>query len=533
MLVENLIIWKGYCSAMKRQLSMKAIRFVLILFAVGGFAIVSTAFSLAWYTGVTTNKNNRMTTGMVSAKLLTTNRPVQVVSTDGSVTTPPKPPQTTGELFLNDNSLIILDDDGNGARKFFEMNGKNEIVGVSPNFRMQRPLIVTNESDAPINYSIDFICREVKKQGLGSSTFFNYTKLGDDIPNENLVSGDKTEIKPQTMVENLALNISKIGEGTPINLGANSSHIYIIDMGVLPTAGSATQGAGIEMDIILATSQGVNTVHSISDQATFEKAIVNNKGGETFMLTKSVTINKQLRSNNVFNLDLNGYTLAFDVNGMLDVFYPITQASMDIGSEKGGNIVNANSITFVGHQNKSALNWYTDITGVQQPTVCTNVLVRQRTVEHGNSSNTSSQTQSQPSSELTSSTDEYLPEYKDYETITIAQGYESGNGTRINPYVISTIEQFKYFIEDDSVLKNNWYQLTQELGNIKNAPDKLMDKQANITLVNNARIKNIDVVFQVKPQNPNLTLSKLALYEMSGTRLKNEDYINNITYRVR
>ncbi len=538
--MQRFIVWihsleitkysERYFVCMKKQINMKTIRLVLILLLVCGVFVVTTAFSMAWYTGVTTNKNNRMTTGTVSVKLLTTNRPIQVVSPDGSETTAPPFPKTTGELFLNDNKLIVLDDNENATRKFFEMNGSGEISGVTPNFRLQRPLIISNESESPVNYSIDFLCREVEKQGLGSCTYFNYTKIGEDIPNEELMDENQTQLSPHKTVENLAMNISRIGDSAPVPLAAYSSHIYIIDMGILPTAGNVSQGAGIELDIILATSQGVNAVHSINDQASFEKAIVNNKGGETFLLTKSVSINKALRSNNIFNLDLNGNTLTFEEDGMLEVFYPITQASMDIGSDKGGKIINANTMIFIGYQNKSALNWYTDITGIEQPAVCTNVLVRQRIVENGS---VSSGAESKPSSEPTSSIDDYLPDYKDYEKITIASGYESGDGSKAEPYQISTIEQFKYFIEDETVSKAIWYQLTNDIANIKNVPEKLIDKEARLILLNNAKIMNLDITFKENPTNPNLLLSKLVLNEVTGTRIPNEQRIKNITYRVK
>lgn len=506
---------------MKKQLNMKIIRSLLVCTIILGVLTTLTAFSFAWYTGVVTSKENRLTTDNVNVRLLTTNSPIKIISPDGSQINSPEHPKYISDIFLNNNNLIFLNDESNKDRKFFEIDGKTGIEGAKPNFKFQRPIIVTNDSEFSVSYTIDFVCREIQKEGLSSSIFFNYTKLGDDIPNECLVSGDKTELKPQFTVENIAYKIKKIGEEYPFSLKPHSSHIYIVDMGILPSAGNSSIGCGIELDIVLASSQGANKVHTISNQESLEKAIVNNMGGETFMLTNPLTIDKKLCSNNVFNLDLNGYTLTFEKNSSLEIFYPITQASIDIGSDKGGSIINANSLLFHGHKNKSVLNWYTDITNLEKPAICNDVLVRTKKIEKTTSSETS-----EPSNEDNDS------DYINYDEISSYCSIE-GRGTQSEPFIINSNESFKCFVEQENSSETSWYKLTTDIGYIKNIPQKLLTKQANIIFNENVKIHNLNIILDKEPSDQKISLNRIRVFNIRGSIEKNSKYIKDLKYIVK
>ncbi len=503
----------------REKFSIRFLRIVLIAFTVLGFLTVFSTVTFAWFTGVTINRSNKITTSKVALKLMTTDNPLNYSETTiNSVNL--SHPKTTGELFTNGNTLISLDDNENGNRKFFEYNGKNSIEDVQSNFRQLRPLIVMNDSTSTVNYTIDFISKETCSNGLGSAFFFNYTKVSEDIPNQSLTTGDTSKLTEGETVTNLGTNITKIGLKSPIALGAKSSHIYMVNLGILQTASTSYQSAQLEVDIILAANQGGDTVHSIKDLDTFKKAIVENKGGDSFVLTNDVTINEALISNNVFNLNLNGYTLKFEVDGVLQVIYPITPATMDIGSDNGGKVEGASSILFTGKKNKSVLNWYSDITGLDSPVASTDVIINVKKMENSSSSNPTS-----------SETNDQFPDYLDYNSIVIADTYASGNGADgRNPFLIETIEQFKKFVEDDTTTSSTWIMINTDIWNIKNVPKKLIEKSANLIFSNGISIQNIDILSDIPATNPPNPFCNSILFNANGVNVNYITYINNISY---
>lgn len=523
----------------------KAIRVLLFLVLILGIIAVTTVFTLAWYTGLTESRTNRLTTGSYALKMQTTNRVIEIISPDGSPTQAPSLPQNTSEIFSEGNPLILLDDEANGQRKFFELNGENQIEGVSPNFRMRRPLIITNYSETAVSYTVDFIVKEIEKSGLSGACFINYTRLGDDISNEDLQAGANISLSAQSTVENLACAIKQIGSDGAISIAANSSHIYIIDVGILHTAGNAVKGAGLELDILLSTTQGGDVIRSIHDANGLKQALADNMGGETFLLTNDIIITETLTSNQVFNLDLNGYTLTFEENGMLEVFYPLSLATMDIGSDKGGTIIGSEAMLFHGQKGKSVLNWYSDITNRIAPSIYENTILYLYTVDENQAisrpSTSSSDMSSEPvSSEVTSSEEGSLPtsstaepyeSYANYNAI-LSSAELSGDGSMRNPYIIETIADFKYLIEQ--ARPQSYYKLVGRIEKVKEIPPKILTLQCILIFEEDGGFFNLQINGTPTVENAVSPFEAASHYSSNGKKLTVAqflDHFGNIQYQ--
>lgn len=248
--------------------NVKIIRLVLGIIILFGILSYTIFYSLAGFSGIAQNKNNKITTANMSMDLLTTDKPINILPNSNGESLPAPLPQTIADLFANGNTLISIDDGNSENRKFFEYQGKSEITDIQPGFRQQRPLIVQNKSNVEIEYTIEFITREILNPGLSKVFFFHYVKVGDDIANDSIVPDNQTLLTPGILVENIGSPIQKIGHNRPVRIQPNATHIYIVDMGILSTAGNAVQGAGMYFDIVLNSVCVGKGKDSISEQSS-------------------------------------------------------------------------------------------------------------------------------------------------------------------------------------------------------------------------------------------------------------------------
>lgn len=477
-------------------------------------AVLATG-SLAGFSGVVMNNNNKITTANVSLSLMTMDKPVDVTALNLKSSDILPLPKTTDELFGNNNTLISLNDDENTARKFFEYDGKKTIENVQPKFRLLRPLIIQNTSNSNVNYTVEFLTKEISNPGLSTAFFFNYTKVGGDIPNQAMVMGEQNELPAGETVNNLGVDIKKIGDTAPIVIKANSTHIYMVDMGIAQTAGNSYQDAGLMLDIVLASSVDSNITRAISDQASFKNAVMQNTGGDTLTLTKSVTIDSAIISNNAFNLDLNGNTLQIIGDGSLTINFPNAPSTMDFGSNKGGRVVGADTIKFVGIEGKSVLNWYTDITGCDMPKNSVGVIINPKTMDIP-TDNTGGETSSSPTAE-----------YIDFNKIVTAQSYADGDGkTMKTAFVVETPEQFKRFVEDKNAI---WFTFNKKIANITNVPIEVVGKTTRVSFSDGSGFECINLVGQSEYATPNF-LAKSSIYYNQKILVDASAWFSEISY---
>lgn len=518
----------------------------------------------AWYVDSIQNRDNLITTSAKSAVLLSTDMPLSNA----------KPyPDTVADLLIDGNGLVSISDNDDTSRKFLELNGENSISGVVPGFKFTRPIIVTNETNSDISYSVEFICTDVNDTPLSGSMYLNYTQLGNDIDNTELTEDSGLSIPRSSLTENIAINSVRIGDPTMIKLPAEKSHIYMIELGLLSTAGNASKGAGMWLDIMLFSTQNDNTVHSVYDQASLKKAIHDNAIGDTIMLIKDITVDTQIISDNVFNLDLNGFTLNIKEQGELIVNFPDELASMEIGSDMGGSIVAASqdAIKLNGIENKSSLVWHTGVAHFDSIVFSRNVhIINTHSQEDSggsssrpvvsditssdtssdtsdissdkgeSSSDTSSDTSdassdkgeasSDTSSEEVSSGDD--ERYQDFSSIMEKSYSRDETGTLSNPYTINSIEQFKCFIYDDSADLTKWYRITADISYIKGIPYELITKKKTRVIINdNAVISNLKIKKSssedVEVSNP---LKGCTIFSEDGVTVSGDMYISEISY---
>jgi len=495
-------------SSLNTRIIASSITIIVIL------AVLATS-SLAGFSGVVMNNNNKITTANVSLSLMTMDKPVDVSALNLKASEILPLPKTSDELFGNSNTLISLNDDENTARKFFEYDGKKSIEGVQPKFRLLRPLIIQNTSNSDVNYTVEFITKEIANPGLSTAFFFNYTKVGGDIPNQAMVMGEQNPLPAGETVNNLGVDIKKIGVNAPVVIKANSTHIYMVDMGIAQTAGNSYQGAGLMLDIVLASSVDSNIARAISDQDTFKNAIMQNTGSDTLTLTKNVIIDSTIVSNNAFNLDLNGNTLQFASGGSLTINFPNAPSTMDFGSNKGGRVIGANAINFVGVEGKSVLNWYTDITGCDMPTNSVGVIINPKTMDIPND-NTGGDTSS-------NTTGDYI----DYNKIITALSYAGGDGKSMKtPFVVETPEQFKRFVEDKNAI---FFTVSKKISNINNVPSDVMTKTTRVSFSDGSGFERINLVGQFEHTTPNF-LSKSSIYYNGKILVDASAWFSEISY---
>lgn len=510
-----------------KKFNITTLRITMSIILIIGIIAVSAAFTFAWFTGYTTNANNRISAASSTLRLITTDLPLK---TDTSF------PQTVNDLFIDGNSLISLDDAENNDRKFFEYNGEGVIENVQPDFKLRRPLIIANESASDVTYTVDFISRKLGDKDLRSAFYLNYSKSNQDVFNADLIIGDTTSLTYDTAVQNLGTDIKTIGSNTPIKIPANSAHIYIVDFGILHTAGSSYIGAGMELDIILTTVQDGNSTRTIKDISSFKNALATNKGGETLLLVNDIIVNEALVTNHAFNLDLNGNNLVFEDNGMLQVIYPERPATIDIGSKRGGFITNALSISFIGYENMSTLNWYSDLTDADTPTtenVNVNIVVADTIrPEPPSSTNSSVPSSSSPTPSSKPEPPVSIPDdkYKDYTSIIAADFYADGNGKSNNPYVIESLEQFKLMIEDSSTSKNTFFKINTNIKNVKNISSKIKERSMNLIFADGVTIENIHISSSAPTTNSGNPFQKAIIFNEDGYTADYATYIFNVTY---
>ncbi|WMJ23738.1 hypothetical protein RBG61_03490 [Paludicola sp. MB14-C6] len=268
-------------SMLLSSVNAKIVRLILGIVLSVGLLTAIAVNSFAGFSGTVANKNNKIVTANVAMKLMTTNKPVNILPNSSGESKAAPLPTTIAEIFSNGNSLISIDEEDKTNRKFFEYNGKSEIADIQPGFRQQRPLIVQNNSNADIDYTVEFITREIENKGLSNVFFFDYTKVGGDIPNASFHQSDTTLLKPQTSVQNIGSAIQKIGKEKPIRIKAHTTNIYVVDMGIQSTAGNAVQGAGMLLDIIL-LSNYVDTPESYpSNKESTTTSVVSNTPSES------------------------------------------------------------------------------------------------------------------------------------------------------------------------------------------------------------------------------------------------------------
>lgn len=532
----------------------------------------------AFFSGDMVNKGNKITTGSQSLRLFATDIPITVISEDGSPTVAPKFPEYVSDLYRDGNSIISLDTyDNNYKRKFLEFGGVSGIQGVGANFRQQRALIVSNESDEKLTYSLAFKTQKLGENDLSSAFYFNYTRVGENIENVDFHNKSGVKLSPAKTIDNLGVSIKTIGEQKPVQILPRCTHVYIVDMGVLYSAGNSYLNAGLQLDIVLTMSQGSVGTYAINDMNSFIAAIGENEGSATFVLEKDVIISKPLKSTEVFNLNLNGFTLDFVEKGALEVKFPNRQAAMDFGSMDGGQIHGAEAVSFVGVNGKSVLNWYPDITGLEKPSKFENVIVSNIVIpnyappsskppdnsntnssSNGNSSSTSSSKPVDGSSDMESSSNNSSDEssdnssdessdtssdnssdtsslpgvagYTDFNNIDVSNSYADGDGSREAPFVISTLEEFKKFIFEPPTEERIFFHLAFTVSHLKNLPEDVLEKEAALQVDFGCKLEYLDFDAPIPRSEPSNPFKGFVFFQ-SGFQSDYFNHVSNITYR--
>lgn len=552
----------------------------IILLLISALALVF-VYSEALFSGNLLNKGNKITTGSQSLRLLATDMAITVISEDGKPTVAPKFPEYVADLYRDGNAIISLDAyDNKYNRKFLEFGGEGGIQGVGANFRQQRALIVSNESNEKLTYALSFKTQKLGENDLSSAFYFNYTRVGGDIENVDFHDESGVKLKAEKTIDNLGVSIKTIGEEKPVQIPPNTTHVYIVDMGVLYSAGNSYLNAGLQLDIMLTMSQGGDGTFEIRDMDSFKTAIKANKGSTTFVLSEDVEVSEPLKSTEVFNLNLNGHTLDFVGDGALEIKFPNRQATMDFGSMDGGKVNGAKAVTFVGISGKSALNWYPDITGIEKPSKFENVIIGNVTIPNytppssepivesssnnstpsskpednssdissssSSSSDETSSSSSSSSSDETSSTDDNssntssnnssntssvpgVAGYADFNKIIAPDNYSFGSGSRAEPFVLGTLGEFKKFILETQT-EETFYLLTFTISHLKNLPEISFEKQGILQVEFGCRLEYLDFdapVPDYEPSNP----FKNLMFSQSGFESDYSNHVSNISYQ--
>lgn len=534
---ENSKIGKAYGT-----ICIIAILFLLLILIATGYA---------WFTFHSDSKGNIIKTSNSRLKLIATDMAIECNPDENGKTTFPNLPEKLGEIISNGNGLVSIEGDSDenfAKRKFFEHNGESKILNVLPNFKQQRVLIVANETDSPMSYVLNFNTRAIDND-LSTAFSFDYTKIKGDIPNQEINENSSLKVELETPVENIGSCIKAIGGDAPIEIQPNSSHIFNINTGIIPTAGSSYENAGMELDIVLSAIQKENSnlggFKTAETAKKFEDILTNLNGGELVMLINDITISKPIITNNVFNLDLNGHTLNIENNGSITVNYPSNHATMDVGSNTGGHIVNAQKMKFIGCQNLSVLNWYVDIANKKMPD-CENVLIatKKMTTENSsqnqtdkpNSSSDSSsenipQTSSKPIENSSSNVSEPInsgdySDYVDFNDIEIADSYITVPGVQGN--YVTNISQFKKFCLDKTT---DTFVLDCDISKIKNIPETVISKRNKLVFTENTKIVDMVIIDRENKGKPNNPFVRCQFYNWEMTKLTDPfAFISGINY---
>ncbi|MEG2429102.1 MAG: hypothetical protein RSA99_01835, partial [Oscillospiraceae bacterium] len=436
-----------------RGICVTAICFLLIVLVFTGYA---------WFTYHSDNKGNIIKTSNPKLSLIATDLAIDCPPDKNGVTKFPEIPNTLGEIISNGDGMISIENNektNKSKRKFLEYQGESKILNVLPNFKQQRTLIVANETDTPMSYMLNFNTKAINKD-LSTAFLFDYAKVQGDIPISEINENSQYRVEMERTVENIGSCIEPIGKNRPVKIPANTAHAYNVNSGIISTAGSAYADAGMEMDIVLSAVQmdniNENRLITVGTGEKMESALTDLNGGELLLLSDDITITKPVIANNVFNLDLNGHTLNIEKGGSITVQYPSNHATMDVGSNLGGHIINAERMKFVGCENLSVLNWYVDIANKKMPD-CINVLIATKKVDSESSaqsstnsvvsSSNSGDVASETTSETSSKKDEFA-DYIDFDDIKAAKTFTFVLGKNY-PYITNAAE-FKLFCTSET-----------------------------------------------------------------------------------
>lgn len=189
--------------------AMKRRRYTMTIIAIIALLAIFAAFTFAWFTGLASNKNNKIRAGELALELLTTS-PTQTLAIKDYTTAN----HTTAEDLAVAKSVedmlykiatdqygdaltptgtrdvVSMDDNPHAFVKFLETSSLDnlqttakEIDGKLPDFRQQRPIIIYNGGESDMKYTVDFLTRQVKEQiddanaSLDTAYYFNYTPL--------------------------------------------------------------------------------------------------------------------------------------------------------------------------------------------------------------------------------------------------------------------------------------------------------------------------------------------------------------------
>lgn len=526
-----------------------------------------------------------------------------------------------------ERDVVTLDENENTLTKFLEtverdpVSGEvtataSEIIGALPNFRQQRPIIVYNPSSSAAEYTIDFVTHEIAQDAddpqaaLDTAYYFNYTRLYDasnitepgngsftinsyDI-DESVLGGKWSDIAnpgayptlaadTDTVQKNIATSIHPISGKTynpalgatedVITIGANSVHIYMVDMGITYTAGNSYQLSDLSIDIVLTTGQTGDTIHRVSTLAELEQALkditdgddTTGRSGDTIILTSNITVDKDITPRDggvikpgIFNLIPNGYTLTFEGNAAkLEVKFPTeavaktTAQTMDIGSPDGGKIIGSDHIQITGNDKTDgtfcSVNWYTDIADK------TLVLTDESYISEGDPANAAFKNAGLTGDIIVNGAYNKVlviqrtaaayeaARYNEWALLDIdgisldslapapiqdkADGSTGKAGDINNPYVIDSAEDFKFVAEalngtldGVTVEADTYFIIKGSVGNIKHVPAIAPATATGVTFAfeEGSRLFNFDLTEDKQLFNDSVTVAVYTAYDAGG-----------------